>query len=71
MKMALMIMFTSWKAVPVDEPGVQGLVGLWQQVVKVGTRGSRETEEGRQRGGGRAVLVVQGGRQHGVQTWRG
>ena len=62
----MMSLFTSWEAVPVDEPGVQGLVGLGQQVVEVGTRGSRETEEG-----GRAVLVVQGGRQHGVQTWRG
>ena len=67
----MMSLFTSWKAVPVDEPGVQGLVGLGQQVVEVGTGGSRETEEGGQGGGGRAVLVVQGGRQHGVQTWRG
>ena len=67
--MAMMTLFTSCKTVPVDEPGVQGLVGLGQQVVEVGTRCARETEEGGQRGGGWAVLVVQGGRQHGVQTW--
>ena len=56
----MMSLFTSWEAVPVDEPWVQGLVGLGQQVVEVGTGCSRETEEGGQGGGGRAVLVVQG-----------
>ena len=73
-------LFTSWKAMSVDEPGIQGLVGLGQEIVQMVGAGAprdptRQAQEGRQGGGEGggdrwSVVSMEGGRQHGMEARR-
>ena len=70
------LMFTSWEAMSVDEPRIQGLVWLGQKIVQMVSgapwNSSRQAQEGRKGGGdggGRgSVVVVEGGGEHGMEA---
>ena len=81
-KELILLIFTSRKAMSVDEPGIQGLVRLGQKVVQVVWRSrapreptARQAEKrgelGRGEGGGdrwSTMVPMEGGRQHWMEA---